>query len=164
MKAWGAGKGFLVETASTNDQHWRFIFREAQDETKVDMVADSPPYFDDVRVIDGVRYESRRDLLAAKLATLPSRGEPKDIVDAYFILKHSGEDLGGLLHDVVEKDPGFDRERMAAGFLTFEPRPGLLDVLKPYMIRPVSIEEITSLFHEVGEAIRRSSDGSFRKS
>jgi hypothetical protein len=54
---------------------------------KVDIVKYPYPWLDDVKLEEGIRLASKRDIAARKLAAITGRGIKKDFVDLYFLLK-----------------------------------------------------------------------------
>lgn len=155
VQFWCAAQGFRVEEDLTRrgERFRRFFVEGESGRLHVDLVADSPPFFGPVRVLDGIAFEDRRTLFASKLGALAGRSENRDVVDAYFMFRHSGEDRVGLIRDAVEKEPGLDPLDIAHRLLVFEPD-SVHDFLKRYMIRLVSAEELAEFCRTEADLIR----------
>ncbi len=153
---WGRTAGFVVEEDVTRraDRFRRFFLERADGRVKIEMIADSPPFFGPVRVSEKIRFEDRRTLFASKLGALAGRREDRDIVDAYFIFRHSGEDRVGLMRDAMDKTVGLDPLDIAVRLIEFDPGPTLPSFLARYMIRDVSVEELKEFCREQAEFIR----------
>jgi hypothetical protein len=158
IRAWGISEGFDVEVdpGFGGDLHGRYRFSQADEVVKIDLCIDTPPHLGAIRDDTGVRFDARRNLFASKLVTFFGRGEPKDAVDAYFILSTSGDDPSGLIADALTKEAGWDYETVIGGLESFEPLVLPDSFLKSYMIKPVSRLEMTERFRIVAEALRRA--------
>jgi len=156
IRAWGIEQGFEVEVVPEFDTKYqtRYYFGFGGETVKVDLCLDSPPFLGEPREWNGVRYDARRNLFASKLAAFFGRGEPKDAVDAYFILTTSGEDPSGLVADALEKEIGRDLDSVARGLELYEPLDLPDSFLRSYMIKPVSRAEMRARFREVAAALR----------
>ena len=91
----------------------------------VDLVAEpfgplAPP---DHAVIDGatIAVDSRREILASKVATLLERSEVRDLVDVKALLA-AGGDLQAALRDAPSKDAGFSPLTLAWVLKGYDPR------------------------------------------
>lgn len=158
IRAWGIGEGFdaEVDPGFDGDQHVRYRFLQADEVVKIDLCTDSPPHLGAIREERGVRFDARRNLFASKLVTFFGRGEPKDAIDAYFILSASGDDPSGLIADALLKEAGWDYEAVIGGLEAFEPLVLPDSFLKSYMIKPVSRVEMEELFRDVAATLRRA--------
>lgn len=84
-----------------------FLVSRGDDTLKVDLALDSPFRFAaPVLSTYGVWVNPWEDLRVDKLLAYYGRGEPRDAVDLYFILRETPLDL--LLAQAAQKDPGFD--------------------------------------------------------
>jgi hypothetical protein len=99
-------------------------------------------------ILEGIVLEPLADLRAAKLTCIPSRSEPRDLVDVLF-LERAGYPPERDLENALRKDVGMD--------------PGVLGWLLgqfpvrflPTMLQPVSEEELRSFRDELRERFRR---------
>lgn len=156
---WGVGTGFEVDTVIPGDPLFRrFAVRNMGEAVKVDLAFESARQLGAIRVLEGIRYESRRDLLASKIGTFWSRRfvEMKDAVDLFFILRDSGEDLAGLLRDAMTKEGGFGAEEFAVALETWAPIGAALSFLRTYMIKQVSVDEMTALFRSTADRLKET--------
>jgi hypothetical protein len=158
IRAWGIAEGFDVEVdpGFGGDLHRRYRFTLDDELVKVDLCVDTPPHLGTLREEGGIRFDARRNLFASKLATFFGRGEPKDAVDAYFILSASGDDPSGLVADAMSKEAGWDIESVIHGLESFEPLALPEAFLKSYMIKQVSRQAIVDLFRRVAVALGES--------
>ena len=69
-----------------------------------------------------IAVDSRREILAAKLATLLERSELRDLVDVKTLLE-AGADLEAGLRDAPGKDAGFSPLTLAWMLKSFDPEP-----------------------------------------
>jgi hypothetical protein len=77
-------------------------------------------------VVEGaaISVDSKREILASKLATLLERSEARDLVDLKALLD-AGGDLHAGLRDAPKKDAGFSPLTLAWVLKDFDPRPAL---------------------------------------
>jgi predicted nucleotidyltransferase component of viral defense system len=158
FNAWGNEQGFRVEEDLTrrSDTFRRFYFWPANEPVKIEIIADTPPFFGPVRERAGIRCENLRTLFASKLVALVGREEVKDLVDAFFIFRHSGQDRAGLVQDAMEKTGGLTAQDIALRLLRFATaKTG--EFLSNYMIRSVSAEELKEFCQTEGEILRNMS-------
>lgn len=80
--------------------------------TRLHLAYDSPFRFDKpVNSDSGIKINDYKDIVVDKLLTFFGRGEPRDAVDLFFILKK--ENFWKLIKLASQKDPGFDLYWMA---------------------------------------------------
>lgn len=110
IRAAAAAAGWTVEVARSYPGFKRLSVTKGQESTLVDIVHEVVPQevaLSDKPVIDGIRMDDIRDIVANKLCALLGRGEVRDLVDLYFISK-SGVDVLGALPAAYRKDSGID--------------------------------------------------------
>lgn len=102
--------GLAVQVLRTTPAFGELRVSDGRDACIVDLVAEpfaaiEPP---EQAVIEGtgISVDSRRELLASKLATLLERSEVRDLVDVKALLD-AGGDLEAGLRDAPQKDGGF---------------------------------------------------------
>jgi hypothetical protein len=122
------GDGCDVQTLRTTPAFGEVRVSDGADTCIVDLVAEpfapiAPP---DSAVIEGtaIAVDSRREILASKLATLLERSEPRDLVDVKALLD-AGEDLQAGLRDAPQKDAGFSPLTLAWVLKGTDLRPAL---------------------------------------
>jgi hypothetical protein len=98
---------------------------DGSDACIVDLVAEPFPAVEapEQAVVDGAQFgvDTRRELLAAKLATLIERSELRDLIDLKALLD-AGEDLAAGLRDAPLKDGGFSALTLAWVLKDYDPR------------------------------------------
>ena len=101
---------------------------DGRDACVVDLVAEpfaaiEPP---EQAVVEGaaISVDSKREILASKLATLLERSEARDLVDVKALLD-AGGDLQAGLRDAPKKDAGFSPLTLAWVLRDFDPRPAV---------------------------------------
>lgn len=120
---------------------------------KIDVVLDTEPVFAEPEIRGGVRVDALLSIAVNKVATVFSRGEPKDCVDLYFILNTKPFELDALLPLAAQKDLGFDELRFAAALLNvlrFSELPGFLQAC---MVKPLSRDELMRFCQETAARI-----------
>lgn len=109
---------------------------------KIDVLLDTEPIFAEPEFRGAVKVDGLLSIAVNKVATVFSRGEPKDCVDLYFILQQKPFELEALLPLAAQKDPGFDELRFAvalAGVADFQDLPRFL---QDYMVVPLNEDEL----------------------
>lgn len=111
---------------------------------KVELIWDSPPYFDQPRRFGSVMVDSLLNIAVNKLTALTDRPTPelKDFVDLYFILRDGRLEFQSLLALAKQKVVGFEEFRLAAILSQVSSLAGLIEYLRRYMVYPLSIEEL----------------------
>ncbi len=120
---------------------------------KVDVLLDTEPMFAEPEVRGGVRVDALLSIAINKVATVFSRGEPKDCVDLYFILNTKPFELDALLPLAAQKDLGFDELRFAAALLNVSRFRELPGFLQEYMVKPLSRDELIRFCQETAARI-----------
>lgn len=118
---------------------------------KVDLAFDPGPWFGSPREVEGVRVDSLENIVANKVAALLSRGEVRDFIDLYFILRETSLRFDDLLEMARRKDPGL-REFYLAGFV--HQRMRRLGGIPP-LRRELDLEEFRRFYEELAEALMR---------
>ena len=132
---------------SAPDFH-RFRLTRGDERELLDVVVDRAPQLDPEKpVIDGIRVDTLREMIANKLTTLLSRTEMKDVVDLYF-LDQAGHDLLAAIPDAQAKDGGWEPAVVSM----------LLDGLRtaklpPWLLRSVSPDELRAFIERLRLAI-----------
>lgn len=134
---------------------WRVFFSEAADETqlKVDLAYDPGPWFGSPIEVEGVRVDSLENIAANKVTALMNRGEMRDFVDLYFILKETSWTFNELLAMARQKDPGI-KEFYLGGFIHQQmkrARP------LPPLRKPLDLEDFHRFYEELAEQLVRRS-------
>lgn len=118
--------GLDVQVLRTAPAFGELRVSDGRDACVVDLVAEpfaaiEPP---ESAVIEGrtISVDSRRELLASKLATLLERSEVRDLVDVKALLD-AGGDLQAGLRDAPKKDGGFSPLTLAWVMKGHDPRP-----------------------------------------
>jgi len=105
--------GATVEQLRTSTSFRRFLVRRGAESVVVDIARDLAPQLDNEKpVLEGIRVDSTREIMANKLCTLLSRGELRDLVDVK-ALEETGlrvEDHVGL---AARKDGGLTPGQLA---------------------------------------------------
>jgi len=96
------------ETLQTSPDFHRFQLQRGDEREIIDIVIDRAPQLEPVKnLIDGIRVDTIREIIANKLTTLVSRSEIKDLVDLYYLEKE-GYDLLAAIPDARAKDGGWE--------------------------------------------------------
>jgi hypothetical protein len=113
---------------------------------KIDIVQDSPPWFGQPEVHEGVRVDSLLNLAVAKLGAAVDRRELRDFVDLYFILTTTPLYLSSLLPLARDKDPGFQILELAWNFSRVVELRGQERFLRDYLVRPLVWDDFVGYF------------------
>jgi len=105
--------GGTVERLRTSRDFRRFLIRRENESVVADIARDLAPQIDsDKTVLEGIRIDSTREIMANKLCTLLSRGELRDLVDVKAL-----EEAGLSVEEHVElaafKDAGLTPAQLA---------------------------------------------------
>jgi hypothetical protein len=120
--------GLEAQTLRTAPTYAELRVTDGADTCIVDLVAEpfgplAPP--DSVQIENvAIAVDSRREILASKLATLLERSEPRDLVDVKALLD-AGADLEDGLRDAPQKDAGFSPLTLAWVLRDYDPRPAV---------------------------------------
>jgi hypothetical protein len=98
--------GFDVEIITRAPSFVRFRVESGPARVVVDLVAEPVPTIEPPMKIDGVRVDTRHEILVNKLCALVSRSELRDLEDARALVE-AGGDLDRALADAPKKDGGF---------------------------------------------------------
>ncbi len=105
--------GATVERLRTSSSFRRFLLSRGSESLVVDLVRDFAPQIDsDKAVIQGIRIDSPREILANKLCTLLSRAELRDLVDVR-ALEASGFSVEDHVSLAMRKDSGLTPGQLA---------------------------------------------------
>jgi hypothetical protein len=131
-----------------------FLFKSGdQPPLKVDLVYDPGPWFGAHMEREGIRVDSLENIAANKVTALMSRGEMRDFIDLYFILRETDLDFDHLLILARQKDPGL-REFYLAGFIY--QRLKRMRTLPP-LLKPLDPEDFRRFYTDLAEALARRS-------
>ncbi len=78
-----AGLGYSVETIGKKPNSLNLFVNDI----KVDILKYSYPFVDDILQIEGINMMGKKDIAAMKISAITNRGEKKDFVDLFFLLK-----------------------------------------------------------------------------
>ncbi len=120
---------------------------------KVDLAYDPGPWFGSPMEVHGIRVDSLENIAANKVTALMSRGELRDFVDLYFILKETRLTFNQLLEMARRKDPGL-KEFYLAGFIHQQLR--RIQRLPP-LRRPLDLEDFHRFYENLAEELMRRS-------
>ncbi len=136
---------------SAPDFH-RFLMTRNDEREIIDVVTDRAPQLDtEKNLIDGIRVDTQREILANKLTTLLSRSEVKDIIDLYF-LEQAGHDILSAIPDAYEKDGGWGWEPAIVAMLL----EGLsLDTLPALLVKDLDPEDLKAFQQRLRLAIAK---------
>ena len=105
--------GATVERLRTSTSFRRFLVRRGPESVVVDIAHDPAPQIDsEKQVLDGIRIDSTREIMANKLCTLLSRGELRDLVDVK-ALEKTGLRVEDHLDLAARKDAGLTPGQLA---------------------------------------------------
>lgn len=105
--------GGTVERLRTSTSFRRFLVRRGPESVVADIARDLAPQIDSEKpVLDGIRIDSTREIMANKLCTLLSRGELRDLVDVK-ALEEAGLDVVEHLELAARKDAGLTPAQLA---------------------------------------------------
>ncbi len=105
----GAG----VESLQTSPDFRRLLLRHGENAIVVDLVHEYVFQIDPVkRVVNGIRLDTPREILANKLCALLSRSEVRDLVDVR-ALELAGNSIESALDAAAKKDTGFTPAQLA---------------------------------------------------
>lgn len=105
--------GGTVERLRTSTSFRRFLVRRGPESVVADIVRDLGPQIDSEKpVVDGIRIDSTREIMANKLCTLLSRGELRDLVDVK-ALEDAGLSVMEHLELAARKDAGLTPAQLA---------------------------------------------------
>jgi len=105
--------GAAVERLRTSVDFRRFLLRRRDESLVVDIARDLAPQIEPEKsVIDGIRVDGLREILANKLCTLLSRGELRDLVDVK-ALEEAGFSVEDNLGLAMKKDTGLTPGQLA---------------------------------------------------
>jgi hypothetical protein len=102
-----------VERLRTSTSFRRFLVRKGSGSVVVDIALERAPQVDSEKpVLEGIRLDSKREIMANKLCTLLSRGELRDLVDVK-ALEESGLRVEDHLKLAAAKDAGLTPAQLA---------------------------------------------------
>ncbi len=105
--------GGTVERLRTSRDFRRFLIRRDNESVVADIARDLAPQVDSEKpVLDGIRIDSTREIMANKLCTLLSRGELRDLVDVK-ALEEAGLSVEDHLEFAAFKDAGLTPAQLA---------------------------------------------------
>jgi predicted nucleotidyltransferase component of viral defense system len=105
--------GGTVERLRTSRDFRRFLIRRGNESVVADIARDLAPQIDSEKpVLDGIRIDSTREIMANKLCTLLSRGELRDLVDVK-ALEKAGLSVEEHLELAAQKDAGLTPGQLA---------------------------------------------------
>lgn len=128
-----AGHGWTLEETRTWPGFRRFTVTSVDDATMVDIAHDAAPQLVAVEnkpVVDGVRWDDLRDILANKLCAVLGRSEVKDLVDLFALDRH-GHDALAALSDAQAKDGGMEPATLAWVLRNAQTDPSRLLLIEP---------------------------------
>lgn len=126
-------RGWDLESVRTTPGFRRFVIRRGDEETLLDIVHEPVPQevpLEDKPRWRALRYDALDDLIANKLAALLGRGDPKDLVDLFFV-EESGQDVIEHLAAAARKDAGLDAASLAWVLKSMPTDPNRLLLLRP---------------------------------
>ncbi len=142
--------GAAAQTLRSAPDFHRFRLTRGEERELLDLVVDRAPQLDqEKRIIDGIRVDTLREMIANKLTTLLSRTELKDVVDLYF-LEQDGHDLLAALPDARSKDGGWDPALVSMLLDGLHPTE-----LPPWLLRSASREELRAFIERLRLALAR---------
>lgn len=103
----------------------------------------------------GIRVDSLENIGANKVTALMSRGEARDFIDLYFILKETPLTFDQLLEMAKQKDPGL-KEFYLAGFIHQQIRRWRSLPSLP-LRKPLDLADFQRFYEELAEALMRRS-------
>lgn len=105
--------GASLERLRTSTSFKRFLVRRGPESVVVDIALESAPQVDGEKpVLEGIRLDSMREIMANKLCTLLSRGEIRDLVDVK-ALEEAGLQVEDHLALAARKDAGLTPAQLA---------------------------------------------------
>lgn len=105
--------GGTVERLRTSTSFRRYLVRRGSESVVADIAQDLAPQIDSEKpVLDGIRVDSTREIMANKLCTLLSRGELRDLVDVR-ALEEAGLRVEDHLEFAARKDAGLTPAQLA---------------------------------------------------
>ena len=108
-----ASIGATVEPIQTAPDFRRFLVASPDESIVVDLVREYVFQVDtNKQIINGIRIDTREEILANKLCALLSRSEIRDLIDVYELEK-SGVELSPALTNAARKDTGFTPGQLA---------------------------------------------------
>ncbi|MDT7883666.1 MAG: nucleotidyl transferase AbiEii/AbiGii toxin family protein [Thermoflexus sp.] len=148
-------EGLTVELERRSPFFCRAFLFESRDQPplKVDLVYDPGPWFGSPMEWEGIRVDSLENIAANKVTALMSRGEMRDFIDLYFILRETDLDFDHLLILARQKDPGL-REFYLAGFIYQQLK--RMRALPP-LLKPLDLEDFRRFYTDLAEALARRS-------
>ena len=112
---------------------------------KVQLAYDSPFRFEKPIISDlGVMVNDYKDLMADKVLAFFGRAEPRDAIDAFFILK--SEPFEELCRLAAQKDPGFDLYWFAVALQKTKSFPDEIDRWPVEMLKEINTLELKDKF------------------
>ncbi len=131
-----------------------FLFEaEGSSPLKVDLAYDPGPWFGSPVEREGIQVDSLENIAANKVTALMSRGELRDFIDLYFVLKDTGWTFDHLLTLARQKDPGL-KEFYLAGFIHQQLK--RMRALPP-LYRPLDLEDFRRFYADLAETLMRRS-------
>jgi len=131
-----------------------FLFElEGSSPLKVDLAYDPGPWFGSPVETEGIRVDSLENIAANKVTALMSRGELRDFIDLYFVLKETDWTFDRLLTLARQKDPGL-KEFYLAGFIHQQLK--RMRALPP-LYRPLDPEDFRRFYADLAEMLMRRS-------
>ena len=115
LMAWCVSEGATCTMVQEYPGFRRYRVTGGGESTLVDLVHELAAQvvpLDEKPLIDDVRVDPIRELLANKLAAVLGRGEVKDLVDLYFLDRSGVDPLSGLA-DAARKDGGMEPTTLA---------------------------------------------------
>lgn len=150
-------EGWAVKPERRSPFFCRVFFTEAGSEwpLKVDLAYDPGPWFGSPMETQGIRVDSLENIGANKVTALMSRGEARDFIDLYFILKETPLTFDQLLEMAKQKDPGL-KEFYLAGFIHQQIRRWRSLPSLP-LRKPLDPADFQRFYEELAEALMRRS-------
>lgn len=114
---------------------------------KSEFIFDTPPYFADPRLFDGILVDDLLCIAVNKVA-IHTRFDPKDYFDLYLIIRSGAYRIEDLIRLAKQKVIGLDEWTIAAKFQQVERLPNLGEFQRNYVVTPVEPSELVRFYEE----------------
>lgn len=145
----GDERGWEIQHQRLSPHFLRLGLRTAEGESlKVELVQDIGPQFGEKRWCEGMLVDALPNIAANKVTAILGRGDVKDFIDLYFIIRRWGYDFDVLLEMGKQKDKGLT-EFYLAGMMHQIHRVREL----PMMLQPVDLDTLACFYDELADRL-----------
>lgn len=135
-----------VETIRRLKSFYEILASKEGISAPIHLAMDSPFRFEEPKkILLGVRVDTLIDIATSKLLTVYGRGEPRDFVDLFFLIKEKFS-MDELIEKSKLKDPGLDEYYLAIAFHRAKELPDDISKFPVSMIKRLDIRKMKDYF------------------